>query len=360
MEDNQYYFCKSFFIIILFSVYIIFVNYNFKIGIFIINNNLDYDLLIPSSFSDIKFFNRHKEFYKKYLNFSNIILIGDSNINEKLSLNDTSISFIPEDNLVPKNMINEFLMKMRAMNTSRDGWYEQQFLKMAYSKICQKEYYLVWDIDTIPIRPINMFEMNHPIFDMKTEHHIPYFDTIENLFPGIKYNNKSYISEHMLIKTKLMRKLLFDIEENYRLPGKLFWEKILMAIEIEDINLSGFSEYETYGSYVDSKYPNYYYHRNWFSKRDTSTFFNTSENLNENDIKWLSQDYHALSFEKWIKFEEKNLEIVKNIDLQKLYNPNIFFMNYDYMIRKNKKFNRTRNKSKNIYFEIRKYLNYYK
>ena len=223
---------------------------------------------------------------------------------------------------------------MRAIKTRKDGWYEQQFLKMAYSRICKKKYYLIYDTDTIPIKTINLFENNQPYFDMKTEHHLPYFNTLNRLIPGLKFSKRSYISEHMMIKTTLMKNLLETIEMNNRIPGKLFWEKILMAIDAKDMNHSGFSEYETYGSYVDTRYPNIYKHRVWHSKRDANIFLGSSENLNEGDIKWFSQYYNALSFEKNPKFNSSNLEIIKDKKLQKMYKPKEFFNNFNYLFLK--------------------------
>ena len=216
---------------------------------------------------------------------------------------------------------------MRAIRTNRTNWYEQQFIKMAYSRICKKKYYLVLDLDTIPIRPIKMFKNNIPFFDMKTEHHKPYFKTLKRLFPDLHFYNQSYISEHMMIKVRLMKKLLNDIEMNKNIPGKVFWEKILMCIDIKDIKYSGFSEFETYGTYVDNKFPNIYKHRKWYSRRDASFFFNNSDNLEEKDIKWLSKEFHALSFENWktSKYNNKILKIAKNWKIQMLYTPKKFF-----------------------------------
>lgn len=202
---------------------------------FSVNNNVEYDLVIPCRFSDIEIFFRHKKFYRKFLNYSNIILIGPKKINESIS-SKRYISFIDENILISKKKLNEFLFKMRNIKTKRINWYFQQFLKLAYSRICKKEYYLIWDIDTIPIKMIKMFKHNQPYFDMKTEHHIPYFNTINRLIPGLKFIKRSYISEHMIIKTKLMKNLLDTIEMNYKIPGKLFWEKILMAIDTKDIS----------------------------------------------------------------------------------------------------------------------------
>ena len=228
-KENGIELSKIITIIILLFFQAIFLFYK----VFPLNNKNDYDLIIPTSSKDINLFIEHLKFYKKYLNYCNIILIGPSNVSD-IILNEISVKFINEDILLPKRKINEFLLKMRNTTTDRDGWYEQQFIKMAYSNICKKEYYLIWDIDTIPIKPIKFFEKNNPIFDMKTEHNIPYFETIDLLFPGLQYNNLSYISEHMMVKTTLMKNLLDVIEFNSNIPGKKFWEKILMAIEFED------------------------------------------------------------------------------------------------------------------------------
>ena len=314
------------FIFIYLLIYSIFIYYLSGFNIFI-NKNSEFELVIPCSLPDTKLFFKHKKYYEKYINYSNIVLIGQSKIS-KLIVNETSISFIQEDSLVPKQKINEFLLKMRNISTDRDGWYEQQFLKMAYSIICKKDYYLIWDVDTIPIKPFKIFKKNRPFFDMKTEHHTPYFNTIEKLIPGLKFRGKSYISEHMIIKTEFMKSLLEQIELNNNLPGKLFWEKILMSIDVQDMNHSGFSEYETYGTYVDSMYPYTYRHRNWFSLREAKIYFGNSENLNNDDIKWLSKYYQALSFEKFTIFEVKYLDIAKNNKIQKLFKSNFVFNHF--------------------------------
>ena len=185
-----------------------------------------------------------------------------------------------------------------------------------------------------------MFKNDNPYFDMKIEHNIPYFKTMNKLISGLKFANKSYISEHMIIKTDLMKNLLNDIEMNFKLPGKLFWEKILMAIDIKYINHSGFSEYETYGSYVDTKYPKIYIHRDQHSKRDANKYFGNTDNLNEKYIKWLSCYYDALSFEKYHKFNGTYLEVIKENYLRKRNKPKQFFDNFKNLLIKKNKYNK--------------------
>jgi len=200
---------------------------------------LNLDILIPLSKRHLDSFKVNIKFYRKYLNYTNLIILSQSDSYELIQKYN-SVIFINEDTLVSKEEINKFLQTERSIITTRDYWYEQQFLKMAYSRICKNEYYLIWDADTIPIKSILFFKNNHPFFDMKTEHHIPYFQTMKRLLPDLKFSNKSYISEHQMIKTEYMKNLLDEIENNSELKGKLFWEKILMAINLRVSIIQGF------------------------------------------------------------------------------------------------------------------------
>ena len=321
--------------IFLFSIYVKIVDYlNQKSSNELSVSKLD--LVIMLSKDHIDSFNDNIKFYRKYLNYTNLIIISPASSSHFIN-KDNSIRFINEDTLVPKAAINKFLQVERSRTTFKDYWYEQQFLKMAYSRICKNEYYLIWDADTIPIKSIQLFENEHPFFDMKTEHWEPYFQTMKRLLSKLTFSDRSYISEHQMIKTEYMKNLLDEIENNSELKGKLFWEKILMAINSKDIDGSGFSEYETYGTFVDSRYPNFYIHRNWFSLRIGSRFFDNAKNLNESDIIWLSKDFHAITFEIYDKFNEQNLEIVKNPKLQQKYTPFRFFENFGQIFSEYKK-----------------------
>ncbi len=70
----------------------------------------------------------------------------------------------------------------------------------------------------------------------------------------------------MIIKNEFMKNLLEQTEKNTFIEGKNFLDKILMSIDKKGIIQFGFSEFETYGSFVDTYYPNYYKHKKWSSK----------------------------------------------------------------------------------------------
>jgi hypothetical protein len=94
-------------------------------------------------------------------------------------------------------------------------------------------------------------------FTMKSEHHVPYFKTINVLFDGaiFKLTNKSFIAEHMMVDKDIMMEIIRKIESNRKINGNKFYEKILYAIDDNEIAGSGFSEFETYGNYVLKYYP---------------------------------------------------------------------------------------------------------
>ena len=121
---------------------------------------------------------------------------------------------------------------------------------------------------------------------------------MNKLLPGFhKVINKSFISEHMLIKCDVMEALISMIESNENIAGNDFYEKILYSIRDDKIRTSSFSEFETYGTYVALTDNTLYNLRDWHSLRFGSTFFR-SEEMTDEDFEWLSRDFHAVSFEK--------------------------------------------------------------
>lgn len=191
------------------------------------------------------------------------------------------------------------------------GWYYQQFLKMQYAHICQDAYYLVWDGDTIPCVPFSMFqeEMGIPYLDVKSEYYESYFMTMARLIPGMhKCIEKSFISEHMLINSAIMRQMLSDIEANADIRGDTFWEKIIHSIDANGLQTNSFSEFETYGTYVAMRYPESYRLRNWHSFRYGGAFYSL-DTISDSDYAWLGKDFFAISFEKgdFVREDQQNL-----------------------------------------------------
>ena len=273
-------------------------------------NEKRFDALIVVTADDCK---RLQPLYPRlieYYPYGKLCFIGPADVGAIIAsdsrINNNSFA-VDENSLIPFNEVHKCMaerltdiLKGREMPRAVTGWYYQQFLKMQYSVVCQDEYYMVWDGDTIPCREIDMFqaETGKPYLDLKHEFHPEYFDTISKILPGFrKVIERSFISEHMLIKREIMRQLIGDIEKNDSIPGTYFWEKIINAIPPEKISDSSFSEFETYGTYVAMRFPDAYKLRDWHSFRLGSQFFGI-DTITDRDFKWLSKDFDAISFEK--------------------------------------------------------------
>lgn len=264
-----------------------------------------YNVIIMTTARD---FHRLKSNYHRLVSnmpAQKLLFVGNAEVGElveALQLGER-VGFVDEEEIIPfadVHGIMQELLKRQDVPRGVTGWYYQQFLKMQYSYICEDEYYLVWDGDTIPCKSFTMFyeDDKTPFFDLKREFHEEYFVTMEKLLPGIhKCIEPSFISEHMLMKCEFMQSLILDIMKNSRLVGDTFYERILRCIDVDKLVSNSFSEFETYGSYVCLKYFNSYRLRNWHSFRYGGYFFEP-ETTSEGDYAWLGREFDAISFEK--------------------------------------------------------------
>ncbi len=242
---------------------------------------------------------------------------------EALDLGDR-VGFLEEDALLPFqdvwDVMNDHMKDLLGgdeVPRGGVGWYYQQFLKLQLAERCQDEYYMTWDGDTIPCRPVQMFaDDGRPYLDNKNEYHELYFTTMAKLIPGMrKLIRGSFISEHMIFQAQLVRDMIHAIDKNENLKGASYWEKILRAIEPIQIHQSAFSEFETYGTYVALHRPDLYRIREWHSFRLGGEFFNP-ETICERDYLWLAKDFDAISFEKGHSIKEGNGNLFDNPEYQ--------------------------------------------
>jgi GT2 family glycosyltransferase len=268
-----------------------------------------YDALIVVTPQDFERTLPGRDRLLEYLPAENIYFVGSDKVGELLRSENRGerARFINEDSLVPFDdvyaVVEDIMKDMlagRKLPRGVVGWYYQQFLKLEYARRCDKEYYFMWDGDTVPCGPFSMFadDRKTPYLDTKMEYHHEYFETLAKLFNGAKkVIAPSFISEHMLMRTDIMKAMLDDIEANDELEGKTFYEKILRAIPAHKMQDASFSEFETYGTYVALKYPTAYRLREWHSFRLGAEFFHP-EQMTDEDYAWLNKDFQAISFEK--------------------------------------------------------------
>lgn len=162
---------------------------------------------------------------------------------------------------------------------------------------------MLWDADSIPLRPFRFFESTKDskviLFETSTEYHIAYFDTINTLNIPIA-NNKilykmtqaSFITENMMIDSKVMCELLDLIESTH---NSAFHKAIMSCIKASELGASGFSEYECYGNFFLAKYPQncrlITRKRQRYAKRLIGSRPSASQ------LKWLAKYYDVISIE---------------------------------------------------------------
>lgn len=229
---------------------------------------MEYNIIIPVVYKDYSFLRKTLKYVCKNLDAKMIFILTDKRMASYLSdeiLSNTKCKVIDENCLLKGLSYQKIhnLIKSQGREHTNTGWFFQQFLKMGFSlsQYCDTDYYLSWDADTIPLRPISFFtEEEYPYFTMKTEYHKPYFEAIRRLIGLEKSNSRSYIAEHMMFNKNVMQELLGKIDLS-DVEGDVWYEKIMNAIVPEIVSTDSFSEFETYGTYCYSYYPNLYVER---------------------------------------------------------------------------------------------------
>lgn len=133
----------------------------------------------------------------------------------------------------------------------RNGWYLQQLLKLYASLVIEDmlDDYVVIDADTLFLREISFKSSGKYLFNMGTEHHVPYFEHMKRLHPSFEKMVKlSGISHHMIFNRMILSEMMMLVERHHNFTP--FWEVFLREVVPEQRHGSGASEYEMYFNYM--------------------------------------------------------------------------------------------------------------
>ena len=186
--------------------------------------------------------------------------------------------------------------KVPTTNQHRTGWYLQQFIKLA-SLIDgdNGENHLIWDADTVPLKNLDFVDHDGRLAFYKSNERNPdYFPPIERLL-GI--NNSlpfSFIAQCLACKTEWAKEMAAAIEISASKPWAL---AILDAVDFR--KTSGFSEYETLGSFMMANHSNgiRLTDGRWF--RYGGSLLGDPANMNRQPYKWFLDRYDFISLESW-------------------------------------------------------------
>mgnify|MGYP001767213401 CR=1 FL=1 len=214
--------------------------------------------------------------------------------------NDSPVITLDENELIPGinlQSLGDFIERA-GQKRSRAGWYLQQFLKMSACRLPGiSDHYLIWDADTVMLRPIQFLnEKNQALIKPSTEYHQPYFDTYFKLLGKTRSVDFSFISEHFLIKSRYMQELLDAIADHTTSQSHWVW-KVMASIDPQHLSGAGFSEFETYGNFVNTVHPGAFALRPLKTIRYGARKFGPIPN--RYDLYRLSLSCAYASFESW-------------------------------------------------------------
>lgn len=300
---------------------------------------MNIDIVTPISVNDYSVAKTTIPHILTFLEPKRIVVVGNSKISEFIEQdfrNNPQVSFVDEDKMID-GLSFQYLRNIMASRNAekRTGWYYQQLLKLGYAFQTDDDYYITWDADMIPLKTISFFDKGgHPLFSSSNEYNPYYFDTLKNLLNLNKCIKKSFISEHMVFNSKTVRTMLDEIESN---SGTKWYDRIIKSVADNHLAGSGFSEFETYGTYCVTKYPDLYKFRKLRALRGGKTIFGVIPDVEV--LNWLSKCYDTISFEKFDSCRMHSKPYERSF-FRKVVNPYIyakFCINYVKLFRKTDK-----------------------
>ena len=133
--------------------------------------------------------------------------------------------------------------------SDRSGWLFQQFVKLS-GAIGTCRYYLCIDADHVLIHPhVFLTDKQETVFYLSYEDHQPYYDIIRRIMPNLEIANLSYVDHKMLFDKEQLHELHETLSRNH---GGKPWQQVITD-NLDYNEQSGFSEFETYGNFVQRK-----------------------------------------------------------------------------------------------------------
>lgn len=253
-----------------------------------------YDIVIPVSYKDCWFLRKNIPYIRKNLIDAQTIYVITSHrcfgeLSEDFCMTH-NVKLLDENALwsgLTFSAVKDALISYKRADMA--GWYFQQFLKLAFALTnYAKDYYLVWDADTIPLNKITFFDNNALLINPKKEFHEAYFRTIHNLFGLDKEVNYSFIAEHMMLRVDVVKEILNKL-------GSSWWQTILRKADVAS-ERQCFSEFETIGTYSSYYYPDLYKTRNLSTLRCGGMLF--GRHVTARELYLLAMDFDTASFER--------------------------------------------------------------
>ena len=176
------------------------------------------------------------------------LIVPDDQMRQFVENTPVEYSVFPES-VFMQDFSEEFSRREGASLPGRRGWYLQQLIKLeALSRARHLDRIVIWDADTVPLRKISFFDsQGNCRYFFGSEYHLPYFENIKRLLGLDKAEPNSFIAQNFPITGDQIPAFFSYVEERHQ---KKWWHAVIDSIDFDES--SGFSEYETLGTFVSS------------------------------------------------------------------------------------------------------------
>ncbi len=271
-------------------------------------------IIIPHISANNELLIKNIPLIKKNINPAEICILASQKTIDQLSkliAKDDTLRFICEDDVIPGltfESMKKFVVEY-GIEENRTGWYFQQFLKLGWAlRSDSSQWYASWDSDTFPLKTISFFNQdNKPVFNIKKEYKSSYFETIMSIWKLEKCVPYSFISEAMIFNKDIVKELLSECSNDI----SLFWKNIIKEASNSSDKQTGFSEFETYGTYVLTRYPDMYSTRKIKALRMGARAYGM--NPTSADLWRASLNFETVSFERWSRHIPVYIAVQKSI-----------------------------------------------
>jgi FkbM family methyltransferase len=218
------------------------------------------------------------------------LIVPEADVAAFLAVTCPVVEVISENKILPDLNLAAVAERLPVALRHRAGWYLQQFLKIAAcAQAAPDEIVLIWDADTAPIRPLQFVgERGQLSYYISGEWHAPYFETLKSVTGLERVAQFSFIAQCFPARACWVQELISTIEQR---QGCFWAEAILRALR--GVSPSEFSEYETLGQFVFSRYPSQMEFRHGGWERFGNRVFSNPANFR----RFTDLDYFA--FEQW-------------------------------------------------------------
>lgn len=200
------------------------------------------------------------------------------------------------DRSICGSLIEDLRIRISGKAEDRFGWYLQQFLKLSALYLHREDdLVVIWDADTVPLKPLSFRAESGQILHYGgQEHHKPYFATIERLLGLKRAVPYSFVAQSLAMKGSWLQAFFDEIEHRHKKPWP---EAILDSINFSEG--SGFSEYETLGTFAASNFgaEMLRIRSNW--SRFGNRVIGSVHNLSDTEAREKLEIYDFVSFESW-------------------------------------------------------------